>query len=262
MLTSLRNLARHRALVWALVQRALRARYRGSFLGFVWSFLNPLLLLLVYTLVFRYVFAPRHGSGPEPYALFLFTGLLPWIWLSSSLMEASQSIADGGALLKKIAFPAEVLPLVAVLANAVHFLLAAPVLLVFLAVWGPGLSPQALLAPLPMLVEFLYATGLGLGLAALGVRYRDVRDLLANFLTLWFFASPVFYAIESLPENIRRYVVLNPLGPILDAYHNTLFYGRAPAWIPLGVSALVGLALTLAGYALFERFRESFAEEV
>ena len=106
MLASLRNLLRHRALLSALTTREVRARYRGSVLGFVWSFLNPLLLLLVYTFVFRYVFAPRVGSGPDAYALFLFTGILPWTWFASALNEAVGSITGGGALLKKVVFPA------------------------------------------------------------------------------------------------------------------------------------------------------------
>ncbi len=156
----LADLYRYRALIGTLVLRELRARYRGSFLGFLWSFLNPLLLMLVYALVFSiYLRVPMEG-----YAVFLFSGLLPWLWFSSSLAHASGVIVASGALVKRILFPAEVLPLVSVLANLINMLLSLPLLLVFLLAFGIQLHAVLLFLPLLVVLQLLLTTGLALAL--------------------------------------------------------------------------------------------------
>ena len=134
MLENLRNLLKYRGLIQSLVVRDLKARYRGSVLGFFWSFINPLLLLLIYSFVFTVVLPGTHPKEIEPYALFMFCGILPWTWFSSSLLESSSVLISGGNLIKKVLFPAEVLPIVTVLANMVHFLLGLPILAAFLVV--------------------------------------------------------------------------------------------------------------------------------
>src|SRR5712671_7686723 len=134
MLSNLANLFRYRALISSLVARELKARYRGSVLGFFWSFINPLLLLLIYSYVFTTVM-PNQVQGVQPYSLFMFCGILPWTWFAASLTEASGSLIAGGNLIKKVLFPAEVLPLVSVLANMVHFFLALPIVALMLIVY-------------------------------------------------------------------------------------------------------------------------------
>src|SRR5262245_37382006 len=165
----LADLYRYRSLIATLVLRELRARYRGSFLGFLWSFLNPLLLMLVYALVFSiYLRVPMDG-----YAVFLFSGLLPWLWFASSLGHAAGVIVASGALVKRILFPAEILPLVSVLSNLINMLLSLPLLFVFLLAFG--IRPHSVLLFLPLLVvlQLLITTGRALALAALSVPSRD-----------------------------------------------------------------------------------------
>ena len=145
MFSNLANLFRYRGLIQSLVARELKARYRGSALGFVWSFINPLLLLLIYTYVFTAVM-PNNTEGVQPYALFMFCGILPWTWFSSSLSEAANSLIAGGNLIKKVLFPAEVLPIVSVLTNMVHFFLGLPILIAFPRTVADGLSHLARLA--------------------------------------------------------------------------------------------------------------------
>src|SRR2546422_6707753 len=142
--SSLANLIRYRGLIQSLVARELKARYRGSVLGFFWSFVNPLLLLLIYTFIFTTVM-PNRVEGVQPYALFMFCGILPWNWFSASLTEASGSLIAGGNLIKKVLFPAEVLPIVSVLANMVHFFLGLPILLLFLILYRHWPDPLDLL---------------------------------------------------------------------------------------------------------------------
>src|SRR5574341_1564058 len=194
MLTQLRTLFRYRLLIQSLVSRELKARYRGSVLGFFWSFFNPLLLLIVYTIVFNYIL-PNRALETQPYALFLFLGLLPWTWFSSSLLEASNVIISGGNLIKKIIFPAEVLPFVSVLANMVHFLLGTPIILIFILAYRVPLSGYALFFPLIVFIQLILTLGFSLLVSSLSVHFRDLRDILANLLTLWFFASPIIYPL-------------------------------------------------------------------
>ncbi|MCY4122322.1 MAG: ABC transporter permease [Acidobacteria bacterium] len=274
MLANLRRLLGYRVLIQTLVMRELKARYRGSVLGFFWSFANPLLLLLVYTFVFSVVL-PARFEGIDNYALFLFCGLLPWTWFSSALTESSNSLLANGNLIKKVLFPAEVLPVVAVLANMVHFLLALPILIVALVLFvavPPSLT-ELLWFPAVVAVQLLITLGLGLILAALTVHFRDIRDLLANVLTLWFFATPILYpwtmvasrgpSVAGLPPAGKVLMDLNPFAHIAISYQEILFFdGPFGHWKWLLALAAAGLALFVAGYALFDRLRDSFAEEV
>ena len=260
---------RHRALVGVLVARELKARYRGSALGFLWSLLNPLLMLTVYTVVFQYLL-PNRTESTRPYALFLFCGLLPWNWFSSAVSDAAASLLTHGALLRKILFPAEVLPAVCVLAQAVHFALALPVLLGALLLGAAGVFPgqvrlswPLLQIPALVLVQGVLLLGLGLLLSALTVHFRDVKDLLQTVLSLWFFATPILYTLADIKvPGLARALSLNPLAPLFAAWHDTLFYGR---WVPAGrwgVLAVTSAAVFAAGYGFFDRLRDSFPEAV
>src|SRR6059036_2306970 len=169
MFRNLARLPRYRALIQSLVARELKARYRGSVLGFFWSFVNPLLLLLVYSFVFTYVLENR-VEGIQPYALFMFCGILPWTWFASSLTEAAGSLISGGNLIKKVLFPAEILPIVSVLANMVHFLLGLVVLAAFMIGFRHYPNAAALpWFPVVLAVQLIFTLGLALGLSALTV---------------------------------------------------------------------------------------------
>jgi len=275
MLANLQRLFRYRGLIQTLVVRDLKARYRGSVLGFFWSFANPLLLLMVYTFVFSVVLPGRFPGVEENYALFLFCGLLPWTWFSASLVEASNSLLVNGNLIKKVLFPAEVLPLVAVIANMVHFFLALPILflaLIFFASRTPT-SGELFWFPVVIAVQFVLSLGFGLFLAALTVHFRDIKDLLSNLLTLWFFGTPILYpwtivaergpSIAGLPPAGKVLMDLNPFAHLAISYQEILFYdGPYGHWKWLLVTALVSIGLFIGGYALFDRLRDSFAEEV
>src|SRR6202163_83321 len=206
MFLSLANLLRYRGLIWSLVARDLKARYRGSVLGFFWSFVNPVLLLLVYSFVFSTIM-PNTTQGIQPYALFMFCGILPWTWFSASLSESTNSLISGGNLIKKVLFPAEVLPIVSVLTNMVNFFLGLLILVPSLIYFHHlHLSFSLLWFPVTVLVQLVFTLALGLILAALTVHFRDIRDLLANILTLWFFATPIIYSWTQ--DNVRRYKYL------------------------------------------------------
>jgi homopolymeric O-antigen transport system permease protein len=263
MLHNLRQLLRYRGLIQSLVARELKARYRGSMLGFFWSFINPLALLLIYSFVFTYVI-PARLPGLEPYALFMFCGILPWSWFTASLLESSNVLIAGGNLIKKVLFPAEILPIVTVLANMVHFFLGLPILGAFLIYYRMPLHLSELAwFPFVVLVQLVLTLGLALLLSALTVHFRDVRDILANVLTFWFFATPIIYPMASAPEAGRRLLNLNPFTHLAISYQEILFYdGPFGHWKWLVALFVASIGLFLFGYFIFDRLRDSFAEEV
>jgi lipopolysaccharide transport system permease protein len=264
MLHNLRQLPRYRGLIHSLVARELKARYRGSVLGFFWSFINPLLLLGIYSFVFAVVLPGTHPPETEPYALFMFCGILPWTWFSSSLNESANVLIGHGNLIKKVLFPAEILPIVTVLANMVHFFLGLPILIGFLIYYW---RPITVWFPVVVLVQLVFTTGLALILSALTVHFRDIKDLLANVLTFWFFATPIIYpmaqANDATSGYAKQFLDLNPMTHIVVSYQEILFYpGPVGHWqwlVALGGGSVV---LFLIGYFLFDRLRDSFAEEV
>ena len=268
MLTNLIRIYRYRSLIGSLVVRELKARYRGSFLGYFWSFLNPLLQLAVYTIVFT-TFMPMRSPLIEPktYGLFLFCGILPWTWFSASLMESVEVLVAQSNLIRKLLFPVEVLPLVSVFSNMVHFLLGIPILVAAfvitnLAVGGPALTRYALLLPVVVLLQLVMTAGLALGLSALAVHFRDIKNILANFLMMLFFASAIIYPYADVPQKYVWLFRFNPLSHLMVAYQHILYFG-----IPLGARPFLATAASavicfVVGYFLFDRLRDTLADEV
>jgi lipopolysaccharide transport system permease protein len=264
MLPNLRALFRYRGLIQTLVARDLKARYRGSVLGFFWSFINPLLLLLIYSFVFSTVMYGVRSPDVEPYALFMFCGILPWTWFSASILEASNVLISGGNLIKKVLFPAEVLPIVTVLANMVHFFLGLPILVAFLVYYQRPLDALELMwFPVIVFVQLFLLLGLSLLVSALTVHFRDLKDILGNLMTLWFFSTPIIYPMSQAPERYRWLLNLNPMTHLAISYQEVLFYiGPHGHWKWLMALLLGSVGVFVAGYFVFDRLRDSFAEEV
>ena len=260
------RILRQRQLLSVMTARELKARYRGSVLGFLWSLANPLLLLGVYTFVFGLVFQPR-VEGQSPYPIFLVAGLFPWVWVSSSLNEATASLTANAALIRRSVFPVELLPLVAVLSNLVNFLLSVPILvgalLVARVLGYPVGGPGIVLLPLVVALHLPFLCGTALALAALAVHFKDVRDLVSNLLTLAFFLTPILYSIDAVPKrSLRALVEWNPATPFVLAYQDVLFYGRPPGamvWLGMAVAAVVAWSI---GSWVFGRLSDTLIEAV
>ena len=281
MFRNLARLTRYRGLIQSLVARELKARYRGSVLGFFWSFVNPLLLLLIYTFVFKY-FLPRSANDLDHYELFLFCGLLPWTWFSSSLLESSGVLISGGNLIKKVLFPAEVLPIVTVLANMVHFFLGLPILALFLLYYQwPVYLSELIWFPVVVLVQLILTLGFALILSALTVHFRDLRDILSNLMNFWFFATPIIYSYtviygtpqtpSAAPGWVATLLKINPFSHLAITYQEILYFrppdpsaaGGPPGhWVWLLVLGAISIVFFLFGYFVFDRLRDTFAEEV
>ena len=262
--SNLRTLVGYRALIQSMVVRDLKARYRGSVLGFLWSFVNPLLLLLIYSFVFTVVIERPPGDRLRPFALFMFCGILPWTWFQSTLLESSNVLIAGGNLIRKVLFPAEVLPIVTVLAAFVHFCLGLLILAGGIAYYQIDLSLSELMwLPVIVLVQLILTLALALLISVITVHFRDMRDLLGNFMTLWFFATPILYPFEKVPERMQPIMKLNPFTHLARAYQEVLFlpgpFTEATNLLLLGA---LSLALLLISLALFDRLRDTLPEAV
>lgn len=266
---NLKELYRYRVLIQNMVSRELKARYRGTILGFFWSFFNPFLLMVVYTIVFGFIIQPRDptiGTSPWLYALFLFCGVLPWVWFSSSSLESANVLMVQGNLIKKILFPAEILPTVSVLSNLVHFAFGLPILFLFIFLFGKSFTLNMLFLPAVIFVQLCFSLGFSFLVSSLTVHFRDIKDILANWLTFWFFSTPIVYPItfSTIQKSrvLRIFLNLNPMTHIMQGYQNCLFFGKPPNWEKLGATFLFALLLFFIGYSIFDRLRDSFAEEV
>lgn len=263
MLTNLRAVFRYRILIQSLVVRELKARYRGSLLGFLWSFINPLLQLAIYWFVFAKIMPTRGeiAGGFQPYALFLFAGILPWTWFSAAVLESSAILMSSGNLIKKILFPAEILPIVVVLSNLVHFALGLPILFGFMIYYGATHSTLVWF-PAVIVLQLLFTVGVCLFVSALSVHFRDVQNVIGNLMLLWFFASPVIYSYLIMDPSLQRWMNFNPMTHIMVGYHQSLLLGSMGHWPWLLVMIPVSVSVFLFGYFFFDRLRETFAEEV
>jgi ABC-type polysaccharide/polyol phosphate export permease len=225
-------------------------------LGFCWTLLNPLLLMLVYTLVFSIYFRIDMPAYPA----FLFSGLLPWLWFASSIQQGVTSILDGAGLVTRSQFPAEVLPVVTVTANAVNFILTLPLLFAFLLAFRVPLGPPLLALPILIAIEFILTVGLALIGAALNIHFRDLQHIVLHVITVLQFLTPVFYPASLIPEPLRPWVFMNPLALLVSAFHDVLYFNRLPSWPPLlGLLAGSGVVLSLAT-VMFNRYKRTFAE--
>jgi len=258
MVTELARLWRFREVIQVLIGRELRARYRGAALGFLWSVLNPLIFMLVYVLLFSVYMRIE----VDHYAAFLLCGMLPWTWFAGSLNEGSRAILDNRALVKKVALPSEIFPLASIGSGLVHLLLSMPVLLILLLVLGIRLGWPVVLLPGVLLVQFLFTFGATLITSAVAVRFRDLLQIVPNLVMVWFFLTPVLYPASMVPPAFRPLLVLNPMASLIGTYQDILFYQRAPDLLRLGLVGLLAVALLVAGHAVFNARRESFAEEL
>lgn len=249
----------YREMIFSLVKRDLKGRYKGSALGFFWTFLNPLLQLAVYTLVFSTIMR----SGIKDYYLFLFVALIPWIFFGTSLTGGAGCILAQQNMVKKIYFPREVLPVSYVTAQFVNMLLSFLVIFAVLAAAGYALRPKALLAlPVVMIVEYVLALGITMVMSAVTVYIRDMEYILGIVSMAWQFLTPVLYGMEQVPEHMRPLFWMNPMTSVITAYRDILYYGKAPAPGNLLLAAATGAGMLAVGWHIFRFLQRRFAEEL
>lgn len=255
----LRELFAYREMIFSLVHRDLKGRYKGSVLGFMWTFLNPLLQLGVYTMVFSVIMK----SGIEDYYLFLFVALVPWIFFSTSLTGGASCIWSQKEMVKKIYFPREVLPISFVTSQFVNMLLSFLVIFVVLIVSGKNINLLAVCyLPVIMLVEYLLALSVAFITSAVTVYFRDLEYVLAIVAMAWQFMSPVMYSVEDVPEKVMIIFNINPMTPVMTAYRDVLYYAQIPKLETLLHALILGIVLFVIGVIVFGKMKRHFAEEL
>lgn len=264
---TLKELYAYRQMIASLVKKDLRGRYKGSVLGFLWTFINPLLQLGVYTLVFSFVLR----NDIKPYPLFLFVALIPWIFFSSSVTGGSSSVLASKEMVKKIYFPREIMPIANVTSSFVNMLLCFVVIFAVFLVSGWGFNFVALLfLPLIMIVEYILCLGIALLASALTVYFRDLEYILGIIMMAWMYATPVMYQSSTVLNQLAgtRYAkfanlwYLNPMTPMIDAYRDILFYKQVPKMNTLLLALGLGLFFVVVGYVVFRKLQRGFAEEL
>lgn len=258
MMEQVKEIYRYREMIWMLVRRDLRGRYKASALGFLWTFLNPLLQLGVYTIVFSIIMR----AGIEKYYLFLFVALIPWMFFSTSIQGGATCILAQKDMVAKIHFPRQVLPIAHVTASFVNMLLCFIVVLLVCA-FGLGLNLPLLPLLIPvMLTEYLLALGLCFIVAGVTVYFRDLEHITGIFVMLWQFLTPIMYPVDAVPEKLRDVFMLNPMTPIISCYRDILYYQQVPQLSNLALSIGFGVFFLIIGWLLFGHLQKHFAEEL
>jgi len=260
MIANLRTLWAFREFLWMWSLREIKIRYKQSFLGAAWAILQPLALMVVFTIVFS-VFA-RVPTDGLPYPVFSYIALLPWTFFSASISFAIPSLVNNMNLVTKIYFPREVLPIAAVVAAFLDFLIAAVVFVGLLIFYKVPLQSTMLWIPFLLALQIVLTLGVVLPASALVVWYRDIRFVVPLGLQLWMYASPVIYPASLVPERWRSLYMLNPMAVLIDSYRRVVLYGESPSLVYLGVSVAIALVLLLAGYAYFKRSEVLFADVI
>ncbi|MCQ2467316.1 MAG: ABC transporter permease [Clostridia bacterium] len=255
----------YRQMIISLVRKDLRGRYKGSVLGFMWTFINPLFQLIVYSFVFSTILR----SNIEKYYLFLFVALIPWIFFSAAITGGSTSVLSQKDLVKKIYFPREVLPIAYVTSCFVNMLLCFIVVFVVVFISGTKLSILGLVyLPIVMIVEYILALGIAMITSAVTVYFRDLEHILGIISMAWMYFTPVVYSQDlildsGMPEKFKfLFMHVNPMTSIINAYRTILYYGAAPDMSTLVEAVFLGVIFLVVGLLIFSKLKKHFAEEL
>ncbi len=264
MVGDLRALVTQRQLLQDFAWRELRARYKGSILGFGWNFAIPLLQLVVFWVLFGVLFGtrPRTETGEQPYAIFLFVGLLPWTFFANSLGQGAASIVANGAIVKKVRLPVQLFPAASVLSSLANLALSLIVLFAVLALFGPRHPEGLLVLPLLVAIQIVLNLGFAYLLAAANVFYRDVQHILGVLLLAWYFLTPVLFSVAIVADRpTERFLLyLNPMTAVIVSYQRALLDGFGPEWDRLAYSAAFAVVAFALGFAYFRKTKDEFEE--
>lgn len=253
-----KELYQYRELLKSNVKKEIRGKYKGSFLGVIWSFVNPLLTVLVYAIIFPYILR----QDQDNYLIFLIVAIIPWNFFVTVLNQGTTTILANANIIKKVYFPREILPLSIVLSGLVNFLISCIIILFFVLFGGLGISPVIFYLPIIILIQFALSLGIVFMISAINVYIRDVEYIVNFVLTLAFYATPILYDASFMPAKIQGLLNLNPMKHLIDAYRSIFYYKQTPNFAALSILALFSFGILIFGYAIFKKLERGFAEEV
>ncbi|MBQ3475193.1 MAG: ABC transporter permease [Bacilli bacterium] len=254
-----KELFQYRELLKTNVHKEIRGKYKGSILGVLWSFLNPLLMVAVYAIVFPYL---MRMEGMENYLVFLITGVIPWVFFTTVVTTGCNCVWINGGIIKKVYFPREILPISVVIAGLINFLISCVIILLFAIFGGIGIGVSLAWLPVIALIQSVFSLGLLFILCAINVYIRDVEYIVQFIMNLVFYATPIIYQPSMLPEKFKWILYMNPMAQIIDAYRSIFYYKTSPDIISLIVMAVVAFVVLIIGYGVFKKLERGFAEEV
>ena len=253
-----KELYQYRELLKTNVKKEIRGKYKGSVLGVLWSFLNPLLMVAVYAIVFPYLMR----TTQENYLIFLITGIIPWIFFTTVVTSGCNCVWINGGIIKKVYFPREILPISVVLSALVNFLISCIIILIFVIFGGIGVSVQILWLPVIAIIQSALSLGLLFILSAINVYIKDIEYIVQFIMNLLFYATPIVYDVTMIPERFRWILYLNPMAHFLDAYRAIFYSKTMPDLKSLGIIGLISFLVLIIGYKIFKKLEKGFAEEV
>lgn len=253
-----KDLYNYRELIKTSVKKDVGGKYKHSFLGVLWSFINPLLQITVYAIIFPLI---MRNSIPH-YTVFMVCGLIPWTYFSNVLNRSSWVIIENGNILKKVYFPREILPLSLTLSETVNFLISSIIILAFVFFQGMGISVYILFYPVILLVQFVLQLGIALILSSVTVYIRDLEHFIGVLLQLYFYATPIVYSADSIPANYKWILKCNPMTYIIEGYRDIFYYHSIPDLKSLAIVLAIGIAVVIIGYMIFNKLQKRFAEEL
>ncbi len=248
----------YRELLKTNVKKEIRGRYKNSFLGILWSFLNPLLQLLVYSVIFGALLA----GGDETYPIYICVALIPWTYFTTAISQASFTVIGNADIIKKVYFPREILPISVVTSGAVNFVISTIIILAFVIFSGVGLSWYIVLYPFILLIQYILLLGIGFIVSSVTVYFRDLEHIIGVVLMAAFYATPIVYNIQQLPHTLQVLVNLNPMTHLINAYRDIFYYHQMPNMEILFMLLGISIVLTVIGYFIFKKLQKGFAEEL
>lgn len=253
-----KSLYEYRELLKTSIKKDVRGKYKNSVLGILWSFLNPLLQIAVYALVFPLI---MKNNLPN-YTVFLCCGLIPWSFFATAISRTSFTMVENGNIIKKVFFPREILPLSVVTSEAVNFAISTVIILAFVLGYGMGLSKFIIFYPIILIVQYIFLIGISFIVSSVTVYFRDLQHFIGIALQLLFYATPIVYAPNAIPEEFQWIIQYNPMTYIINGYRDIFYYKQMPDLSSLGSVLIIGIIVCLVGYFIFSKLQRRFAEEL
>lgn len=254
----IKNLYNYRELLKSNVKKEIRGKYKGSFLGVLWSFLNPLLQVLVYAIVFPYIMRIQTPN----YLQYLIVGIIPWTFFTTVLNQGMIAVRMNAGIIKKVYFPREILPISVALSGLVNFFISCIIILLFCIFGGLGISWHLILLPVFAIVQFFLTLGIVMALSAINIYIKDIEYIVQFVINMMFYGTPILYSAELFPQKIRWVLYINPLTELIDAYRDIFMYHKLPELLPMAYLLGVTVVLFFIGLAIFRKLEKGFAEEV
>lgn len=240
------------------VKKDIRGKYKGSFLGVLWSFINPLLSVVVYAIVFQYIMR----FNIEHYLIYLISGIIPWTFFTTALNSGINSILYNANIIKKVYFPRSILPISSVTSALINFLISCIIILLFTILSGIGISINLIYLPLVIIIQYILCLGIVFILSAVEIYVKDIEHIINFFISMLFYVTPILYTSDAVPDNMQFLLKSNPMSYIIESYHNIFYYKHSPDLYKLGVVFLISVIIFIFGYNIFKKLQKGFAEEV